>query len=177
MPNLTELNRRLQRDYPRYRARWSDHTGTIKIEVKMGTGYWNTDPALFAKNPDLYIQTRDGYVEWGELTLGDRARCEHCTNTVKVPINEFKEVVCNWCEYSQPARAHFDLEGPGFIHHLNKLSRREANTRLHRSNNEGLFDAGMDRALDKALYGIKYDRMRMNNGSMVSVPQNFRKDL
>lgn len=174
MQNLDKFNEKLQRDYPRYRARFSPHTNTIKIEVKMGSGYWDVNPALFGTSPDLYVQVRDGYVEWAEITTGDRARCYNCTNTVKVPVREFKEVKCDWCEQAQPVRAYFELNDD-LIYHMNKLTRQSANARLHRSHNENLFDVGMDQAFDKAMYQAKWDSWRVNNGVRVSVPSNFRK--
>jgi hypothetical protein len=174
MQNIEEFNKKLQRDFPRYRARFSPYSGTIKIEVKMGTGYWDTDEALFAKNPDLYFQTRDGYIEWAEITTGDRARCVQCTNTIKVPVREFKEIKCNWCEFSQPSRAYFELNDD-LLYHLNKLSRKNITAQKHRNFNENLFDVGMDNALDKAMYHAKWDEWRINNGVRTSVPQNYRK--
>jgi hypothetical protein len=174
MQNLTEFNNRLQKDYPRYRARWSDFSNSIKIEVKMGTGYWDVNPSLYKNNPDLLAQVRDGYIEWAELTTGDRARCAQCTNTVKVPVREFKDVKCNWCEFSQPMRAYFDLN-EDFIYHLNKLSRTNTTAQKHRLHNENFFDIGMDSALDNALYNTRENSWRMNNGVMAAVPSNFRK--
>jgi len=172
MQNIESFNTKLQRDYPRYRARFSPHTDTIKIEVKMGSGYWNTDPALFAENPDLYIQTRDGYVEWAEITPGDRTRCVNCTNTVKVPIKEFKEVRCSWCDTMQPVRAYFELNDD-LLYHFNKLTRRNLNTRLHRSHNESLFDIEADAALDSGLYKAREDGWRMRNGVRAAVPSTY----
>ena len=174
MQNLQEFNKKLQRDYPRYRARFSDFNGTIKIEVKMGTGYWDVNPALFATNPDLYIQVRDGYIEWAEITTGDRTKCAHCTNTVKVPVREFKDVKCAWCDMSQPARAYFELNDD-LLYHLNKLTRQGTSARLHQSHNENLFDVGMDKAFDNAMYTAREDGWKVNNGVRVSVPSNFRK--
>jgi hypothetical protein len=174
MQNLEKFNQKLQRDYPRYRVRWSDFSGNFKIEVKMGTGYWDVNPELFKDNPDLYIQVKDGYIEWAEITTGDRARCAHCTNTVEVPVREFREVKCNWCDMAQPARAYFELNDD-LLYHLNKLNRQRTSPRLHRSNNENLFDKGMDEAFDKAYYSAKWESWRVNNGVRVSVPQNFRK--
>lgn len=174
MQNLEQFNQKLQRDFPKYRVRFSPHSETYKVEVKMGRGYWDVNPALFKKNPDLLTQVKDGYIEWAELTLGDRARCHNCTNTVKVPIREFVEVKCNWCESSQPARAYFELNDD-FIYHLNKLMRTRTSARDHQAHNENLFDVGMDAAADKALYQARWDEWKINNGVRVSVPQNFRK--
>lgn len=174
MQNLTEFNTKLQRDYPRYRARFSQHTNTIKIEVKMGSGYWDTDPALFKKNPDLYIQVRDGYIDWAEITVGDRTPCVNCSHELKAPVREFKELKCDRCETVQPTRAYFTLN-EDLIYHLNKLTRQTVNARLHRSNNEGLFDKGMDVAFDNAMYNAKENSWKVNNGVRVAVPQNFRK--
>lgn len=176
MQNLEQFNKLLQRDYPRYRARFSPHTNTIKIEVKVGSGYWNVNPGLFEKNPDLYVQVREGYIEWAEITPGDRARCVNCTNDVKIPVREFKETKCSWCETVQPTRAYFDLNDD-LIYHMNKLQRNTVNARQHRSNNEGLFDKGMDVAYDNALYNARENDWKFNNGVRTTVPSNFRKGV
>lgn len=174
MQNLEQFNTKLQRDFPRYRVRWSDFANVYKIEAKLGTGYWDVNPALYKNNPDLLAQVQDGYIEWGEITTGDRARCAHCTNTVKVPVREFKEVKCSWCDMSQPARAYFELNDD-LIYHFRKLSRNTNHTGRHRSHNSSLFDRDMDIALDNALYNTRAEGWRMNNGVRVAVPQNFRK--
>jgi hypothetical protein len=174
MQNIQEFNKKLQRDFPRYRARFSPHTQTIKIEVKMGTGYWDVNPALFKANPDLMVQVKDGYVEWAEITTGDRARCVNCTNTVKVPVREFKEVKCNWCETAQPARAYFDLNDD-LLYYMNKISRSSFNPQHHKSNNDNQFDIRMDKAFDNAMYNARENEWKVNNGVRVSVPSNFRK--
>jgi len=140
----------------------------------MGTGYWNADPELFGKNPDLYIQVRDGYIEWAELTTGDRARCAHCTNTVRVPIRKFEDVKCGWCDMSQPARAYFELNDD-FLYHLNKLARTNTTAQKHKLHNRGMFDTEMDLTLDNALYNTRENSWRMNNGVMAAVPSNFGK--
>lgn len=172
MQNLEQFNKKLQRDFPRYRVRESGDV--IKIEVKVGSGYWDVNPALFKGNQDLYTQVKDGYLEWGEITPGDRARCVHCINVLPVPIREFKEVKCNWCDMSQPTRAYFELNDD-LINHLRMLQNKRTTAQNHRIHNENLFDVGMDNALDSATYHAKWDEWKFNNGVRTSVPQNFRK--
>lgn len=174
MHNLEKFNEKLQRDFPRYRIRWSDRTQSYKIEVKMGTGYWDINPMLYKNDPDLLTQVREGYIEWGELSTGDRARCAHCTNTVKVPVREFTEVRCNWCEQTQPARAYFELNDD-LIYYFRKLEARRSQVNEHRTHNGSMFDRDMDNAYDKALYNAKENSWRLNNGVMAAVPSNFRK--
>lgn len=149
MQNLESFNKKLQRDFPRYRLRYSPHRETYIIEVKMGTGYWNTNPE--DHDPDTVVQIRDGYVQWGEVTLGDRQKCYHCTNTVPVPVREFKEVKCNWCGMSQPVRAYFELNDD-LVYHFNKLQNRRTSTADIKAHNSSISNAFMDRAVDNAAY-------------------------
>jgi hypothetical protein len=148
MHNLTEFNKRLQRDYPRYRVRYSQFRDSYIIEVKMGTGYWNVDTSY---DEDTKTQIMDGYVEWGEVTLGDRKKCYHCTNTVKVPVREFREHKCDWCGMTQPTRAYFELNDD-LLYHFNKLRNRRVSTADMKAHNSSIADRNLDRSVDDAAY-------------------------
>lgn len=169
MHNLESFNKKLQRDYPRYRIRFSQFRNTYIVEVKMGTGYWNVD--LSAHDPDVQQQIKDGYVEWGEITLGDRARCVNCTNTVKVPVREFIEVKCDWCGQSQPVRAYFDFNDD-LIYHFNKLSNRRYSSSDAMSHNKSLANTKLDKSVDDAVY-LAAENKHMLYGN----PKNYGRKI
>lgn len=97
----------------------------------MGTGYFDTP---LTGDPDTDIQIREGYVGWATITPGDRTGCYVCKETVKVPVREFREIICGNCGTSQPAIAYFDMNGD-FEDYLRKLMRTHVTAGTIRSAN------------------------------------------
>lgn len=89
----------------KYRIRWSDKRSEFQLEQKVATGQVLDPPSI---NPDAitpyydtyddnWIRARDGYFYVMSLRNGDRMPCPVCGLTVKVPIMETRESVCESC--------------------------------------------------------------------------------
>jgi hypothetical protein len=79
----------------RFRIRWSVARGEYHIEQKVETA---ADlPIRISEIDDSLICARDGYWFVFAIRNGDRMACPACGLTIKVPVMEFKEAVCDHC--------------------------------------------------------------------------------
>jgi hypothetical protein len=94
----SDFAEKLERDFGgRLRVRWSHQRGEYVIEEKVGRAAL---PAFRTSEIDDHmIRERDGYAFVLAVRPGDRMACPHCHLTMKVPVREFREVICTHCQW------------------------------------------------------------------------------
>lgn len=113
---------RLEQEFRgRLRVRWSDARQEFHVEQKVGRGAFNPLPPRFRSQAehrrryDAHVRASDGYALVMVVRPGDRAGCDRCGQTLKVPTFASKEVKCA-CGASQ-VLAYFPLSD-SLIDHL-----------------------------------------------------------
>lgn len=107
----------------RVRCRWSPNREEWHLEYKIArqkiVGF------IINPNDDPAVRARDGYAFIMAVRPGDRMPCPRCNYTVKVPVFEIAEAVCDYCRLQghdgrYPA-CYFPLDGDKLITELAKL--------------------------------------------------------
>ena len=80
----------------RIRIRWSDKDQEWQIEEKIARASLPQEH-LDDQWDDDAIRQRDGYGFICSVRPGDRMPCPVCNTTLKVPVNEFAEIKCDYC--------------------------------------------------------------------------------
>lgn len=150
----------------RMRIRWSNQKQEWQIEEKITRGLL-PDEYTNGEN-DHAIRLRDGYGLVCAVKPGDRTPCPRCKMELRVPIREFGEVRCGFCEHrgrsTSVIAGYFDLNDT-LIQHLRRISGDYAwrddllsETKKH----EQQVEASRERELDnigEAVFSDSYNRM------------------
>ena len=116
--------RRLEREHlGRLRIRWSKAWGRWEIEEKVGRAA--LAPFRLSEIDDSHIRARDGYAYVMSIMPGDRMACPRCHTTLKVPIMELKEIICDYCRFKGRdggVYASYWPLGEKLLEHLWKIS-------------------------------------------------------
>lgn len=120
----TRLQEKLDREFGgRIRIRWSDFRQEWHVEQKVGRA---THPKFYVSNEDdLAVRARDGFSLVMRIRPGDRMPCPACGTTLKVPVNEIREVTCEYCRYrghdGRHVASYFDLDSDRLVEHLIRI--------------------------------------------------------
>ena len=124
---------RIEREFEgRYRLRWSPRKGEWHLEQKCGRAA--DPPCHISEGDDTLIRARDGY--WFVLAIrpGDRMPCPGCGQTIKVPVLEFGEATCEWCQrHGKDGRypaAYFPLDSDRLLEHIRRLDKIRGDHRV-----------------------------------------------
>lgn len=107
----------------RLRIRWSNQAGAYHIEQKVGRGVLPTFH-FDDQWDDNAIRQRDGYLIVMAIRPGDRMPCPQCGLTIKVPVMQFGEAVCEYCRvkgYEGRHVASYWPLGDSLLDHLRKI--------------------------------------------------------
>lgn len=124
--------KRLRREFPDLRIRWSPFRRSWQIEQKVGRGALGVSSALLS---DRLVRARDGYWLVCEVQQGDRMQCPVCKGgPLKVPSLHFGEVRCEACMSAgrdgRVLAGYFPL-GQSLLEHLRETDpRRDAIRRM-----------------------------------------------
>ena len=103
------------------RVRWSNKDQEWHVEEKINRGSLDTP---VDDQDDTAIRYRDGYGFICSIRPGDRMPCPKCNSELKVPINEFAEVKCDYCRMkgrnTSIISGFFEL-GDILLEHLRRL--------------------------------------------------------
>lgn len=104
------------------RIRWSDKEQEWQIEEKISRA--SLPDQLVDDWDDHAIRARDGYGYVCGVRPGDRMPCPKCGTELKVPVNHFAEVKCDYCRLkgrnSSIIAGFFEL-GDMLLEHLRRL--------------------------------------------------------
>jgi hypothetical protein len=104
------------------RIRWSNQRGAWLIEQRVGR---RREPGVrISEDNDAQVRARDGYWLLMEIRPGDRMPCPKCGLTLRVPIMDTADVVCDYCRLrgrqGRHRAAYFPLNDI-LIQHLRRL--------------------------------------------------------
>lgn len=91
-----EFNRRMRREFPDLRIRWSKARNCWAIEQKVGRGA--LAPFRISEVDDSFIRARDGYWLVCYVQQNRKFGCPECNLELKSPIMRFAEVTCPYCK-------------------------------------------------------------------------------
>lgn len=112
----------LEREFQgRLRVRWSSKRKEWHIEERVGRGVF--DPPRNAADTDRVERAKDGYRFFAAVQPKPWRACPECHLKMTVPVQEFKEVRCEYCGYKglsgRLVLAYFPL-GHALLEHLRK---------------------------------------------------------
>lgn len=149
-----EFTARLRRDFgQRLRLRWSDSQHQWLVEQKVGRAAAPARPGT--EMEDRWVQARDGYALVLTVAPGDRERCQHCGETVRLPVYDFRETACPRCG-KLTRSCHWQLNDQ-LLEHLRRIDPMRDGPRR------------MARDADRATHAAEQSRIRANSNETESI--------